>query len=43
MLRDKIARQQGNKRAVILSCIEKYKSKELDRFIKSMDKYLLKD
>jgi hypothetical protein len=33
----------GNKRAVILSCIEKYKSKELDKFIKSMDKYLLSD
>lgn len=33
----------GNKRAVILNCIEKYRSKELDRFIKSMDKYLLKD
>ncbi|MDR1274710.1 MAG: hypothetical protein LBK12_09195 [Odoribacteraceae bacterium] len=33
----------GNKKAIILSCIEKYKSKELDKFIKSMDKYLLKD
>ena len=33
----------GNKRAVILTCIEKYKSKELDKFIKSMDKHLLKD
>ena len=31
-----------NKRAVILSCIDKYKSKELDIFVKSMDKYLLK-
>lgn len=29
----------GNKRAVILSCIEKYKSKELGNFIKSMDKH----
>lgn len=33
----------GNKKAVISSCIEKYKSKELGKFIKSMDKYLLKD
>lgn len=33
----------GNKKAVILSCIEKYKSKELDKFIKSLDKYLLND
>lgn len=33
----------GNKRAIILSCIEKYKSKELDKFIMSMDKYLLND
>ena len=33
----------GNKRTVILTCIEKYKSKELNKFIKSMDKYLLKD
>lgn len=33
----------GNKKAIILSCIEKYKSKELDKFIKSMDKYLLSD
>jgi hypothetical protein len=31
----------GNKKAVVLSCIEKYKSKELDKFIKSMDKYML--
>lgn len=28
----------GNKKAIILSCIEKYKSKELDKFIKSMPK-----
>jgi hypothetical protein len=33
----------GNKKAIILSCIAKYKSKELDKFIKSMDKYLLGD
>lgn len=33
----------GNKRAVILSCIEKYKSKELGKFIKSMDKQLSAD
>ncbi|MCE1155392.1 MAG: hypothetical protein LWW91_04605 [Bacteroidales bacterium] len=32
-----------NKKAIILSSIEKYKSKELDRFIKSMDKYLVND
>jgi len=33
----------GNKRAIISSCIEKYKSKEVDKFIKSMDKYMLND
>jgi len=33
----------GNKKAIISSCIDKYKSKELDKFVKSMDKYLLKD
>jgi len=33
----------GNKKAIISSCIDKYKSKELDKFIKSMDKYLLND
>jgi hypothetical protein len=33
----------GNKKAIVLSCIEKYKSKELDKFIKSLDKYLLND
>ena len=33
----------GGKRTVISSCIDKYKSKELDKFVKSMDKYLLKD
>ena len=32
-----------NKKAIVLRCIEKYKSKELDKFIKSMDKYLLSD
>jgi len=31
----------GNKKAIILSCIKKYRSKELDKFIKSMDKYML--
>ena len=31
-----------NKSAVISSCINKYKSKELDKFIKSLDIYLLK-
>lgn len=33
----------GYKKAIILSCIEKYKSKELEKFIKSMDKYMLSD
>ena len=33
----------GNKRAIISSCIEKYKSKEIDEFIKSMNKYMLND
>lgn len=33
----------GNKKAIISKCIEKYKSKELDTFIKSMDKYLLNE
>lgn len=33
----------GNEKAIILNCIEKYKSKELDKHIKSMDKYLLSD
>jgi hypothetical protein len=32
----------GNKSAIILSFIEKYKSKELDKLIKSMDKYLIR-
>lgn len=32
----------GNKSAIILSCIEKYKSKEVDKLIKSMDKYLIR-
>ena len=30
-----------NKRAVILKCIDKYKSDELDKFIKSLDKYMI--
>jgi len=33
----------GNKKAIILNCIGKYKSRELDKFIKSMDKYMLSD
>ncbi|MDR0895733.1 MAG: hypothetical protein LBN06_10620, partial [Prevotellaceae bacterium] len=30
-----------HKKAIIMDCIEKYNSKELKKFIKSMDKYLL--
>jgi len=30
----------GNKRAITLSCIDKYKSKELEKFIENMDKYM---
>lgn len=33
----------GNRRAIILICINKYKSKDLEKFIKSMDQYLLSD
>lgn len=33
----------NNKRAVIMRCIEKYRSKETNKFIKSLDKYMLKD
>jgi len=33
----------GFKKAIISDCIGKYKSKELDEFIKSLDKYMLKD
>ncbi len=33
----------NNKRAIIMSCIEKYRSKKTKKFIKSLDKYLLKD
>ena len=33
----------NNKRAIIMSCIEKYRSKKTKKFIKSFDKYLLKD
>lgn len=32
----------GNRKAIIASCIEKYKSKDLDNFIKQLDRYLLK-
>lgn len=32
-----------NKKAIILSCIKKYKSKEVEKFIISMDKYMLDD
>ena len=32
----------GNRKAIIASCIEEYKSKELDIFIKQLDRYLLK-
>lgn len=31
----------GNRKAIIASCIEKYKSKDLDNFIKQLDRYLL--
>lgn len=31
----------GKKKAIILSCLEQLKSKELSKFIKSLDKYLL--
>ncbi|MDR0681997.1 MAG: hypothetical protein LBG15_09160 [Dysgonamonadaceae bacterium] len=33
----------GNKKAIVLSCMKKYKSKELDEFIKRMDKYMMRD
>ncbi|MBQ9201961.1 MAG: hypothetical protein IJ154_06305 [Bacteroidales bacterium] len=33
----------NNKRAIIMMSIEKYKSKELDRLVKSLDKYLIHD
>jgi hypothetical protein len=33
----------GNKKAIIILSIEKYKSNEVDNFIKSMDKYILDD
>jgi len=32
----------GNKKPIILDCIGKYKSKDLDKFVKSMDKYRIK-
>jgi hypothetical protein len=31
----------GNKKAIILNCIDTYKSNKLDTFIKSMDKYFI--
>lgn len=31
----------GSKKAIILNCIEKYKDKSLNKFIMSMDKYML--
>jgi hypothetical protein len=31
----------GNKKAIIILSIEKYKSEEVNKFIKSMDKYVL--
>jgi hypothetical protein len=33
----------GYKKAIILNCIDKYKSKEINNFIKSMDKYMVED
>jgi len=33
----------GNGKAIILNCIEQYKSKDLDVFIKQLDRYLLND
>ena len=33
----------NNKRAIIMMSIEKYKSKELDRLVKSLDKFLIHD
>ncbi len=35
--------EERNTKGVIILSIEKYKSPELKRFIKTMDKYLLKD
>ncbi len=32
----------NNKRAIIMMSIEKYKSKELDRLVKSLDKYYIR-
>lgn len=37
-----IAEGFGDKKAIVLKCIEKYKSKEVDKFIKSLDKYMNK-
>lgn len=36
-----IIKDLGNNKPIILNCIGKYKSKDLDKFIKSMDKYML--
>ena len=33
----------GTRKAIIANCIEKYKSKDLDNFIKQLDHYLLND
>ena len=33
----------GKRKAIIANCIEKYKSKDLDVFIKQLDRYLLND
>lgn len=32
----------GNRKAIIINCVEKYKSKDLDDFIRQLDCYLLK-
>ena len=33
----------GHRKAIIIHCIDKYKTKEVDDFIKSMDRYMLND
>ncbi|MDH8702177.1 hypothetical protein M2138_001537 [Dysgonomonadaceae bacterium PH5-43] len=33
----------GNTKAIIMNCIDKYKSEEINSFIKSMDKYIAED
>jgi hypothetical protein len=40
-IKPSIIEDLGNKKAVIMLSIEKYKSSELNMFIKSMDKYIL--